>query len=128
VYLIACTAAVLAACSGLLGAVLLPRCAVPLWCIGLTVYALLLAASVWAALACPALGHFPLPNAVLVAVAMVLFAICDVTVGLSILLPPADPLFWLTHTTWTWYTPALVLLVLSGYSLRYLAPWLPDEA
>jgi hypothetical protein len=42
-------------------------------------------------------------------------------------LRPEDPLRWLTHFTWTLYTPALVLLTLSGYRLRYLAPWLPDD-
>lgn len=93
---------------------------------GIAVYALALGFSVWAAYAALVIGHFPKANAVLVAIGMTCFAACDVTVGVSIAVPPDQPLYALQYLTWTFYTPALVLLVLSGYSLRYLAPWLPD--
>lgn len=94
---------------------------------GLALYSLALGFSVWSALTCTVLGFFPRANAVLIAVAMACFAACDVCVAIDAAIPPSDPLFALSYFAWTFYTPALVLLVVSGYSLRYLAPWLPDE-
>jgi len=56
-------------------------------------------------------GFYPAKNAWMIAIGMTLFLFCDINVGISSL--PDTPIA--NNLVWMFYTPALMLLALSGY-------------
>lgn len=80
----------------------------------LSAYLFLLGASVWAAWAARYLGHLPPANARFAALGLTAFLACDLTVVAGISLSGTTALV-VGSLTWLFYTPALYLLMLSGY-------------
>jgi len=78
------------------------------------IYALFLSASVWAAWMAPVIGRFASTNAWMIAVAMTMFYLCDVTVGLGGVHEGTAAGTVARNLTWAFYGPALVLLARSG--------------
>jgi len=83
-------------------------------------YAIIIAGSLWAALAAFQIGFFPRGNALLVAVGVLCFFLSDVCVGFYRSLPAGYERLFFTYITWVFYAPALVLTALSGYDLKKL--------
>jgi hypothetical protein len=83
----------------------------------LTGYAVIIGASVWAALVAFRTDFFPRGNAVLIAVGVVCFFLSDVCVGFYRSLPRNYAMVFATYLTWIFYAPALVLTALSCYNL-----------
>jgi hypothetical protein len=83
----------------------------------LTGYAIVIGASVWAALIAVKIGYFPEKNALLIALGALFFFLSDVCVGFYRSLPKNYTMVFATYLTWVFYAPALVLTALSGYSL-----------
>lgn len=81
-------------------------------------YAIIISASLWAALAAFRIGFFPRENAVLVAIGVACFFLSDVCVGFYRSLPKDYSMVFATYITWVFYAPALVLTALSGYNLK----------
>jgi hypothetical protein len=86
----------------------------------LTGYALIIGASLWAALAALKIGFFPAPGARIIAIGVLCFFLSDVCVGFYRSLPPGQTRVFATYITWIFYTPALALVALSGYDLKRL--------
>lgn len=63
--------------------------------------------------------YFPIINSILVAIGMTFFLLCDFTVGVTILLNHDIYRTIASYLTWVFYTPALVLIALSGYKLTF---------
>lgn len=80
-----------------------------------TIYLAFLSTSLWAAWGAPIRRHYPRFNAWLVAVGMTSFYLCDVSVGLAIALKKTTAGAILDNLVGFFYTPALVLLALSGF-------------
>lgn len=78
------------------------------------IYALFLSASVWIAWMAPASGRFPAGSAALIAAAMTLFYLCDVTVGVGGVHEGTAAGVVARNLTWLFYGPALAMLVSSG--------------
>jgi hypothetical protein len=79
------------------------------------VYAFLLCISLWIAWSSIIIGYMPPINAIITAIGMSFFFLCDLTVGINFcfnegLLKTIAP-----YIIWTFYTPALVLISFSGY-------------
>jgi hypothetical protein len=83
-------------------------------------YSVFLCCSVWIGIAGNFTGYFPVANARMVAGGMILLYICDLTVGLNIILPHDRSYILSSSLTWFFYLPAITLLALSGY--RWKAP------
>lgn len=81
-------------------------------------YAVLLGISLWIALANPGIGFFPKINSILIIIGMIFFFLCDINVGLSIALKQGIYRLYVNSTVWIFYTPALILLALSGYNYK----------
>jgi hypothetical protein len=81
-------------------------------------YAVIVSASLWAALAAFRIGFFPRANAVLIAAGVACFFLSDVCVGLYRALPKDYDMVFATYATWWFYAPALTLTALSGYDLK----------
>lgn len=77
-------------------------------------YALLLSTALWTAWATRWTGTLPPRNARLAAWGLTLFVACDVTIGLGAAFPGTALGVGALVTTGLFYTPALVLLALSG--------------
>ncbi|MEO5726451.1 MAG: hypothetical protein ABI134_22555 [Byssovorax sp.] len=82
------------------------------------VYILLLALSLWMAWGTLIRRSFPGFNARLIAVGMTCFYFCDVSVGLAAALAGTPAGGILNNLVGFFYTPALVLLALSGFRFR----------
>lgn len=81
------------------------------------VYVSLLWASVSSAWAAVAIGRLPEPNARLLAVGMLCFLACDITVAGNLALPVDSLARVVTSSlTWMFYAPALVLIALSAHA------------
>ena len=80
-------------------------------------YGLVLSISLWAGLTNLALGLFPYKNSKMIAIGMLCFYCCDITVGLDGLLWSGTAWLLVTSLTWVFYTPAITLLALSSYKL-----------
>lgn len=78
-------------------------------------YGFVLSISLWAGLATYILGLFPSKNSKMIAVGMLCFYFCDISVGLDGLLWPSTAWLLATSLTWVFYTPAITLLALSCY-------------
>lgn len=78
-------------------------------------YGLVLSISLWAAIANFALSLFSYKNAKMIALGMICFYFCDITVGLDGLLWSGPAWLIATSLTWVFYTPAITLLALSNY-------------
>ena len=83
--------------------------------IAFSLYSLFLCVSVWVGCLAPRTGSFDPINGRLIAVAMICFYACDVTVGLGLALPEGTKQMVAANLTWVFYTPALTLLAISGY-------------
>jgi hypothetical protein len=81
-------------------------------------YLLVLATSLWMGVGKLARSFYPSRNAWYVAVGMVCFAFCDVSVGLSAALTGTTAGAILNNIVGFFYSPALVLLAYSGYAWR----------
>jgi hypothetical protein len=79
------------------------------------VYLVVLAASLWVAFSTKVNPFFPRANAIQIMVGMVCFFFCDITVGLAFVLKGSDTGTIIYNFIAFFYTPALVLLALSGY-------------
>lgn len=83
-------------------------------------YSIFIACSAFVAYLAPGIGYFPATNAKCIKWGMVLFACCDICVGLSGLVSVDHSVQEIVATVahnlvWAFYTPALILLALSGY-------------
>lgn len=76
-------------------------------------YACFLIPSVIVAWKAPATGFYPHRNAMEIRIGMIFFLLCDINVGLSLSNLPVNAIA--NNMVWFFYTPALVLLALSGY-------------
>ena len=83
-----------------------------------SVYIFLLAISLWMAWGTLSRRSFPRFNAWLIAVGMTCFYFCDVSVGLAAPLAGTTAGGILNNLVGFFYTPALVLLALSGFRFR----------
>jgi hypothetical protein len=81
-------------------------------------YAVIVSASLWAALAAFRIGFFPRGNAALIALGVAGFFLSDVCVGFYRALPKGYEMVFATYATWWFYAPALTLTALSGYNLK----------
>jgi hypothetical protein len=79
------------------------------------VYLVVLAVSLWVAFSTKVNPFFPRANALQIMVGMVCFFFCDITVGLAFVLKGTETGAILDNLVAFFYTPALVLLALSGY-------------
>jgi uncharacterized membrane protein YhhN len=86
---------------------------VNLW-LPVSLYALLLVTSLFAAWCAIRLKQMPVLSAWLAWCGLFLFLLCDITVGLGAVGKATEWGAWIRTTTGLFYTPALVLLVLSG--------------
>jgi hypothetical protein len=83
-------------------------------------YSLVFGLSLWIAWMSLAVASFQKPNALLIALGMTLFYVCDINVGIG-LSPDRTSLRLLAENLiWFFYTPALTLLALSVYDFRKL--------
>ena len=80
-------------------------------------YGLFLGVSLWTAWAALRIGFMPGHNALLAAIGITCFFISDLLVGVHFATEPGDTQLIARYTTWIFYTPALVLIALSGYDL-----------
>lgn len=80
-------------------------------------YGFVLSLSLWSALANFALSLFPYKNSKMIAIGMLCFYFCDLTVALDGLLLSGPSWLIATSLTWVFYTPAITLLALSTYKL-----------
>jgi hypothetical protein len=78
-------------------------------------YGFVLSISLWAALTNHILGLFPYKNSKIIAIGMLCFYLCDISVGLDGLLWSGTAWLLATSLTWVFYTPAITLLALSCY-------------
>ena len=83
-------------------------------------YSIFIACSALVAWLTPRIGYYPATNAKCIKWGMVLFACCDICVGLSGLVSVdhsvQEIVATVTHNfVWIFYVPALALLALSGY-------------
>lgn len=84
-------------------------------------YSVFLCMSVGAGIATNVLGYFPKKNAKIITAGIILFYLCDLTVGLNILFSESGKLFEnviSSSITWLVYFPALTLLALSGINWK----------
>jgi hypothetical protein len=86
----------------------------------LTGYAIIIGASLWAALIALKIGFFPAQNALLITLGVLFFFLSDVCVGFYRSLPIGYAQVFATYLTWVFYAPALVLTALSCYDLPRL--------
>lgn len=80
-------------------------------------YGFVLSISLWVGLANFILSLFPSKNSKMIAIGMLCFYLCDITVGLDGLLWSGPAWLIATSLTWVFYTPAITLLALSSYKL-----------
>ncbi len=78
-------------------------------------YSLMISLSLWAAIANYLLRLFPNINSIMIALGMIFFVLCDINVGLSLILPKSLIKTISSNLIWIFYTPALTLLALSSY-------------
>jgi len=83
-----------------------------------TVYLLFLASSLWMGWGTLIRRFYPRMNAWFVAIGMTFFFLCDVTVGLSVAQSGTHAGVVLSDLIAFFYTPALLLLTLSGFAWR----------
>jgi hypothetical protein len=81
----------------------------------LIVYAVFLCLSLWMGWMSLRIGYFPRTNAILIAIGATCFFIGDYLVGFNLSLEPTLERARTLFLTWVFYTPAITLLVLSGY-------------
>ncbi len=84
----------------------------------MVLYGLMISISLWTALANYLLGLFPRVNSIMVSLGMVFFVLCDINVGLYLVLPSGLIKIIFSNLIWVFYTPALTLLALSGYNYK----------
>lgn len=80
-------------------------------------YGFVLSISLWAGMTNHILGLFPSKNSKIIAIGMLCFYFCDITVGLDGLLWSGPAWLLATSLTWVFYTPAITLLAISSYKL-----------
>ncbi len=82
------------------------------------IYGSLLCLSVWIAAANFITGLFPRKNSMLILTGMIMFLLCDLNVGFSLVLDINT--YWVIADSliWIFYTPALLLIALSGYDFN----------
>ncbi|HYE09918.1 MAG TPA: hypothetical protein VEF53_07050 [Patescibacteria group bacterium] len=78
-------------------------------------YSFVLSISLWSALTNHILALFPYKNSKMIAIGMLCFYLCDISVGLDGLLWSGTAWLLATSLTWVFYTPAITLLALSCY-------------
>ena len=78
-------------------------------------YGSLLCLSLWTAVMNHIIGIFPRINSLLVSIGMTFFLFCDLSVGFSLILERGN--YWIIADSlnWIFYTPAILLIALSGY-------------
>jgi hypothetical protein len=81
-------------------------------------YGIILSISLWAGLTSYILGLFPYKNSSMIAIGMLCFYFCDISVGLDGLLGSGTAWVFATSLTWIFYTPAITLLALSCYNYK----------
>ena len=81
----------------------------------MALYGLMVSLSLWTAFANYLVGIFPKINSLFVALGMFFFVLCDLNVGLSLILPNGYIRDIASALVWIFYTPALTLIALSGY-------------
>lgn len=81
----------------------------------LLIYTALVSTSLWVAWANSRIGFFCGVNSVLITVGMTLFYMCDMCVGINIIEGGSSIA---GHAVWLFYTPALMLMSLSGYKFK----------
>ncbi|WP_212903523.1 hypothetical protein [Clostridium polyendosporum] len=84
----------------------------------LLTYQLLLGCSFFTAWASLKIRYFPTINALFAALGMTFFLLCDLTVGMNLLFSPSIYRTVASYLTWIFYTPALILIGLSGYDIN----------
>jgi hypothetical protein len=81
-------------------------------------YAFLISSSLLTAISNMTLEVFPKLNSILVTIGMVFFMLCDLNVGLSMALNKGTIWLIADSVIWIFYTLALTLIALSGYSFE----------
>ncbi|TJX15894.1 hypothetical protein E9840_01695 [Tissierella creatinini] len=84
----------------------------------MVLYGFMVSLSLWTAMANYLLKLFPKTNSIMVALGMCFFALCDINVGLSLILPEGLIRTISSDLVWIFYAPALTLLALSGYKYK----------
>lgn len=81
----------------------------------MVLYGIMVSISLWTAIANYLLKVFPRINSLMISLGMICFVLCDINVGLSLILPASLTRTLSLDLIWIFYTPALTLLALSGY-------------
>lgn len=84
----------------------------------MVLYGFMVSLSLWTAIANYLLKLFPKTNSIMVALGMCFFALCDINVALSLILPNSLIRSISTNLVWIFYAPALTLLALSSYKYK----------
>lgn len=87
--------------------------------VGFSIYSIVLCSSVWIALLSRKVGYFSDKSSNKIAFGMILFFLCDLTVGYGIILESVTLKEIVTSLTWIFYTPALLLLSISSYNFKH---------
>lgn len=86
--------------------------------IGFSVYSVTLCLSIWVAQLTRKIGYFSRSNSLKISIGMILFFLCDLSVGYGIIVDDVIIKDIVTSVTWIFYTPALLLLSLSSYNFK----------
>lgn len=86
--------------------------------IGFSIYSITLCLSVWVGQLTRKIGYFSKSNAIKISIGMILFFLCDLSVGYGIIIDDVIIKDIVTSSTWIFYTPALLLLSLSSYNFK----------
>lgn len=85
----------------------------------LSTYGFLVGCSFFIAWVSLKIRYFPKINSIFIALGMTFFLLCDFTVGVTILFNHNIYRTIASYLTWVFYTPALVLIALSGYKSSF---------
>ena len=84
----------------------------------MVLYGMMISISLWTAIANYLLKLFPKTNSIMISLGMIFFVLCDINVGLSLILPASLTRTISLNLIWVFYTPALTLLALSRYRYK----------
>lgn len=84
----------------------------------MVLYGMMISISLWTAIANYLLKLFLKTNSIMISLGMIFFVLCDINVGLSLILPASLTRTISLNLIWVFYTPALTLLALSGYRYK----------
>lgn len=79
------------------------------------IYGIILGISLWVGISNYFIGNLPKKNALFIMIGMIFFFMCDFLVGIELITEDLYNKNILNLLLWTFYTPAVTLLALSGY-------------